>query len=212
MACKYRYVILLGRPGCGKSAFYRQIETRVKEEGLAHTFERVDDFPKLWAKIMKDDELTKEGKDRIYSGLTDDGEYKIINTDIWDEILKEVNDDVITKSREDHLIFIEFSRPNNIPAITNFSDEILNAAVVVYLDVDFETCWQRNVARYEASLAEGTDDHFVPRKEMEKIYLRDDGKELVEQQPVPVIRVDNQTEGLDHLNAEVEKVIRKLKA
>ncbi len=211
MSCKYRYVILLGRPGCGKSAVYRDIETRVKEEGLAQTFERVDDFPKLWGKFMADDQLSKEGKERIYSRPTDDGGYKVINNDIWDEILKDVNEDVISKSKDDHLIFIEFSRPNNIHSIKNFSDEILNSAVVVYIDVDFETCWKRNVARHEAALSAGTDDHLVSREEMEETYLHDDGKELVEQQPIPVIRVDNQTEGLDNLKAEVEKVIEQLK-
>lgn len=211
MACKYKYVFLLGRPGCGKSAVYRQIEKRVKEEGLATTFERVDDFPKLWNKFMTDNKLEESGKERKYSKRTSDGGYLVTNAGIWDEILKELNDDIIKKTRTGHLIFIEFSRPDYIHSLENFDREILDYAVVVYIDVDFETCWKRNVARHEAALAEGTDDHLVSRDEMEKTYLHDDGKELVKKQPVPVIRVDNQTEGIENLIKESEKVIEQLK-
>lgn len=211
MACKYKYVFLLGRPGCGKSAVYRQIEKRVKEEGLADTFERVDDFPKLWNKFMTDNKLEEEGKERGYSQRTDDGGYLVTNAGVWDEILKEVNEDVKTKAKDGHLIFIEFSRPNNIHSLKNFSREILDSAVAVYIDVDFDTCWKRNVARHEAALAEGTDDHLVSRDEMEKTYLKDDGIALVKSEPIPVIRVDNQTKGLDNLIKETEKVIKKLK-
>lgn len=211
MSCKYRFVFLLGRPGCGKSAVYRQIEKRVKEEGLADTFERVDDFPKLWNKFMVDNKLEEEGKSREYSQRTDDGGYLVTNDKVWDEILKEVNDDVKSKAKDGHLIFIEFSRPNNIHSLKNFSKEILDYAVAVYIDVDFDTCWKRNVARHEAALAEGTDDHLVSRDEMEKTYLKDDGVALVKSEPIPVIRVDNQKEGEKNLLKESEKVIKKLK-
>ncbi|HOK40922.1 MAG TPA: hypothetical protein PLD27_07790 [bacterium] len=211
MACKYKYVFLLGRPGCGKSAVYRQIEKRAKETGLANSFERVDDFPKLWNKFQSDNKLEEQGKKRKYSVKTADGGYLVTNDGVWDEILKELNDDIINKSREDHLIFIEFSRPNYIHSLKNFSKKILNEAIVVYIDVDFDTCWARNVARHEKALAEGTDDHLVSRDEMEKTYKYDDGQELIKKQPIPVIRVDNQKEGEEHLIKEVEKVIEQLK-
>lgn len=42
---RYKYVFLLGRPGCGKSALSRELEKRLLESGQAQTFQRVDDFP-----------------------------------------------------------------------------------------------------------------------------------------------------------------------
>ena len=69
---KYKYVFLLGRAGCGKSALYHELEKRLLESGQAITFERVDDFPKLWAAVERDDAREKEGKERIYFGRFDD--------------------------------------------------------------------------------------------------------------------------------------------
>jgi len=39
---------------------------RILESGQAITLERVDDFPKLWAAVQRDDALEKEGKERLY--------------------------------------------------------------------------------------------------------------------------------------------------
>jgi hypothetical protein len=49
---RYRYVFILGRPGCGKSALYRELEKRILNSGEAATCERVDDFPKIWATFL----------------------------------------------------------------------------------------------------------------------------------------------------------------
>ena len=76
---KYKYVFLLGRPGGGKSALDRELEQRLLVCGEAKTFERMDDFPKLWAKLQQDDALEDEGKERIYSKRTGDGRYTLTN-------------------------------------------------------------------------------------------------------------------------------------
>jgi adenylate kinase family enzyme len=208
----YKYVFLFGRPGCGKSAVYRELEKRLIDENLAKTFQRVDDFPKLWGKFLEDDKLVKEGKERIYSRTTDDGGYKVVNNDVWNEILKEVNADVLDIDKgEEHLVFIEFSRSNYIEALSNFSEKILDKCIVIYIDVAFEICWERNVARHEAALEKGGDDHLVSRDEMEATYLYDDRDELVKFEKSPVVIVDNEKSGMEHLVKQVDKVIDVLK-
>jgi len=211
---KYKYVFLLGRPGCGKSALYCELEKRILESGQAITFERVDDFPKLWAKFQEDDALDKEGKERIYSkGTDDDGDYHLTNDNVLNDILKEVNSDVLKIDKPDHMIFLEFSRSNYVEALQNFDKSILDNCIVIYMEVNFDICWARNVARHEAAIAEGGDDHLVPRKEMERLYLHDDQDAFVQymkDQNIPVSVVNNEADGEEHLKKQVEELFKNL--
>jgi adenylate kinase family enzyme len=214
---KYRYVFLLGRPGCGKSALYRELEKRILESGQAITFERVDDFPKLWAKLQEDDALEKEGKERIYSKRTDDGDYRFTNDNVLDnvlnDILKEVNSDVLKIDKPDHMIFLEFARTNYVEALQGFDKSILDNCIVIYMEVNFDICWARNVARCEAAIAKGGDDHLVPREDMERIYLHDDQDAFVQymkDQNIPVSVVNNEADGEEHLKKQVEELFNTL--
>lgn len=213
------YIFLMGRPGCGKSEIYRRVAEELKNRKLASDFLRVDDFPKLWAKFQDDDAADKVGKPRKYSRATADGGYLVTNDGVWDEILKEVDAGLKDLSRPGRAIFIEFSRPNYAHSILeNFSGSVLDAGVVVYIDCSFETCWQRNVRRHEAAVAAGGDDHLVSREEMEKTYLHDDRDALVKNSRIPVVVVDNEKDGTEHLAvataavlAEMEKIVKSRK-
>jgi adenylate kinase family enzyme len=209
---KYQYVFLLGRPGCGKSALYRELETRMLESGQARTVERVDDFPIVWARLQRDNALEREGKERIYSRRTDDGGYFPYDN-IMDGILKEVNADVLKIDKPDHMIFIEFARSNYVEALQNFVPRILEHCIAIYMEVSFEICWARNVARHEAAMAQDGDDHLVGREAMEELYLHDDQEAFVEtmkERNIPVLVVNNEADGEEHLKEQVEELFRNL--
>ena len=138
---KYRYVFLLGRPACGKSSLYRELEERILEGGQAQTFERVDDFPKVWARMKRDDALEQDGKERICTQRSEDGAYLITDENFFNDILKEVNADVLKIDKPDHLIFIEFARPNYVEAIQNFDKRILERCLAIYMEVSFDLSW-----------------------------------------------------------------------
>ena len=210
---KYRYVFLLGRPGCGKSALYRELEQRILESGQAKTFERVDDFPKLWAKFLEDDALESEGQERIYTQPTADGDYLLTNDAVLNEILKEVNSDVLTIEKPDHMIFLEFSRASYVEAFQNFDRSILDHSIAIYIEVSFDICWARNVARAEAAIAAGGDDHYVSREEMEKRFLHDDRDAFVQYMKarnIPVAVVNNEVDGEEHLKKQVQELLKDL--
>jgi adenylate kinase family enzyme len=214
---KYKYVFLLGRPGCGKSALYRELEQRIRASGQAKTFERIDDFPKVWAKLQAEDAREQEGQERLFSRRIGDGAYRITNYDVLynvlDEILQEVNADALKIDRPDHVIFIEFARPSYVAALQHFDRRILDHCLAIYMDVSFEICWARNVARHEAAIAQGGDDHLVLRAEMEKIYLHDDRDAFVrhmQERDVPVLVVDNAADGEEHLKGQVEELFEHL--
>lgn len=206
---KHKYIFLLGRPGCGKSALYRELGKRILASGQAKTIERVDDFPILWARIQRDDALEKEGKERIYSTWSKKVGYHITYPGFFDEILQQVNSDVLKIDKPDHMIFLEFARPGYVQALQNIDQRILGNCIVIYLQVSFNTCWERNVARHQAAVDRGGDDHLVPRKTMEEIYLHDDRDALIQQmkdQNIPVSLVDNEADGEDHLVRQVEEL------
>jgi adenylate kinase family enzyme len=214
---KYKYVFLLGRPGCGKSALYRELEQRIRASGQAKTFERIDDFPKLWAKLQAEDALEQEGQERLFSRRIGEGGYRITNYDVLyevlNEILQEVNSDALKIDQPGHMIFIEFARPSYVNALQNFDQHILDRCIAIYMDVNFDICWARNVARHEAAIAQGGDDHLVPQAEMERIYLHDDRDAFVrhmQEQNVPVLVVNNKADGEEHLNQQVEELFKHL--
>ena len=202
-----RNIFMLGRPGCGKSELYRRLTPRLKEEGLAQEFVRVDDFPKLWNIFVNDKNFKR-------CRPTKDRGYKVTDPKVWDDILKEVNRDVRKLDKKRRIIFVEFSRPNYVHSLENFAKEILDKSLIVYIDCSFETCWKRNVRRHESALAAGVDNHLVPREEMEETYLHDDKDELVrfgEESKIPIVVVDTDYEGMAHYKGIIEKITKAVK-
>jgi hypothetical protein len=210
---RHRYVFVLGRAGCGKSALYREMEKRMLGSGTAKTLERVDDFPRFWAAFKNDDAREREGRERIYSERTDDGDYIVTNDAIWNDTLKQTNAIVLGIDRPDHVVFIEFARPSYTEAIQHFDDRILSNCLVIFMEVSFETCWARNLARHAAAMAEGADDHMVSREEMEASFLHDDQDAFVaylRDRGVPVSVVNNEADGEEHLVRQVARLFEEL--
>lgn len=204
---KCRNIFILGRPGCGKSELYRRLTPRLKKEGFAREFMRVDDFPKLWNIFVND-------KNYKRCRPTKDGGYKVTDPKVWNDILKEVNNDVKKLKKKGRMIFIEFSRPDYVHSLKDFTKGILDESLIVYIDCSFETCWRRNVNRHESALAVGVDDHLVSRQEMEKTYLLDDKDELVkfgEKSKMPIVVVNTDYEGMGHYKGIVEKIMKAIK-
>jgi hypothetical protein len=213
----YKHIFLLGRPGCGKSALYRELERGLLQSGRARTCQRVDDFPKLWAWIEADYLRESEGKERLFTAVTEDGHFDISDYDflerVLNEILGEVSADVLEIDRPDHVVVIEFARHSYLEALEHFDRSILDSCLIVYMQVSFETCWERNVARHQAAVAQGGDDHLVPRESMERYYLHDDRDQLIQvmtDRGIPVEVVDNEREGEEHLVAQVESLFGRL--
>jgi len=208
------FVFLLGRPGCGKSEIYRRLTDKLVSKNIYKKFQRVDDFPKLW-KIFQEDEKTGKWQHCV---KTPDGGYRVTDDNIWDSILVEVNKDIVEQKEPDKIIFVEFSRPNYVHSLKNFSEEVLKNSMIVYIDCSFETCWRRNVRRHQQAIAAGTDDHLVSREEMEKTYLYDDKEKLLEfckNKKIPVVVINTDIEGTDEHLIKASEIlseeIRKFK-
>jgi len=207
------YIFLLGRPGCGKSEFFRRLSKRIIEEKIATKIDRIDDYPKLeakWkeAKSKKDFSRIKPSED----GSNLDSSFTIVDLSIYDEVLKELSDEILKKRDEYEVLFIEFSRPKNLEAIRNFNKEILKNSIAVYLDVPFEICWERILSRIKKMKEQGIDGHLVPKEKMKSMYEYDDKEEFLKNSPVPVVHIQNREKvGFKKINKGVEEAIKLLK-
>jgi hypothetical protein len=210
---KFRYVFLLGRAACGKSALYRQLEAQLLASGQAQSFERVDDFPKLWTKFTADDDREAEGLDRRWTARTEDGGYVLTDPNFLNDLLAKVNHDLLLIDKPDHTVLVEFARTSYVEAMRYFDRRILAESLVIYVKVCFETCWARVVAQHEANRDQDGDDHLVCRESMEEIFLHDDRDAFVDNmraQGVPTIVIDNEPDGEDHLGRQVEMLVQHL--
>ena len=213
MTLRYNTVFLLGRPGSGKTAVYRELERQLRETGSTWTIERFDDFPKLRARFRSDDAREREGKQRLDSRRTAEGHYTLTNRSVLDDILREISAEVIDRDRRDHGIVIEFARPSYVEALSNFHPHILDRSLVVYVEASFETCRARNLARREAGGDKDGDDHVIAPEAMDAVFRRDDREALVrhlQERGIPVWVVDNEADGEDHLKKQVEELLRAL--
>ena len=114
MSQRIGYVFLLGRPGCGKSTVYKALAPKLEAAGVASDFERVDDFPKLWNLFQTDAEFRRCRR-------TEDGDYRVTDDTVWDDVLMELGKDVEARSSPGKIIFIEFARDSYVRALLNWT-------------------------------------------------------------------------------------------
>ena len=206
----FSYIFLLGRPGCGKSVVYQLLADRIRREKLADEVMRFDDFPVLKEIAEQDKEFKKH--------VRSEGGFTITDRSIYDDVLKEMNRRIKRLRKPDRLIFIEFSRSGYAQALKNFDREVLGQSLIVYIYCPYEVCLERNIRRFKEG-AKNLDEHIVPRDLMDKYYRYDDYEELFlksedelkKKAPASIAAIRNDSEGLEKLKREAEKVVLVLK-
>jgi len=162
------FVFLLGRPGCGKSVVYKILKEVIEKKGIAAP--RVDDFLTLKAILDKDTEFKRH--------VLKDGGFAVTDFSVVDEALADLDKYVKKEKSDKKIIFIEFARDNYKHAFENFSKDLLDDSLILYLYSTFEECYKRNVARFEKAKKDGHDDHIVPLDLMKTYYRTDDYEQL----------------------------------
>lgn len=201
------FVFLLGRPGSGKSAIYRILRQRLREEGLASDVTRIDDFPVLRELLDRDVGLKKH--------YQKEGGFVVTDFTILDEVLKEINRKLKELEQPGRVTFVEFARARYADALKNFDRKVLNRSLILYIYCPFDVCVERNVRRFREARGKDIDEHIAPTDIMERYYKYDDYEELFlksedelkKQAPAPLVVVHNAAEGLEGLKQELEKVM-----
>lgn len=185
----FKKIILLGRPASGKSetmAYLKNtpFEERIKRFHVGKIVE-LDDFPILWEWFEQDAILEKKlGKPRMMS--TPDNDF--IHEYQWHLLIQKISMNYEKLLRDnpdihnDTTVLIEFSRGTQHggykEAFKHLSPEILQDAVLVYINVPYEESLRKNRKRFNPNKPDSILEHGLPDAKLEKLYKEVDWEEV----------------------------------
>jgi dephospho-CoA kinase len=166
----FMIVFLLGRPGSGKSSVAQLIEMFAGDRGwLTHYTNDYEHLQKMF--LQEKAECTPlERRNFRLTGPEECNGFDVINFSVLGKVLekmrREVEEVESESSEEDNILFlIEFARDSYHNALQLFGSNLLQDADLLYLDVDLESCIERNHRR---------SDHFISDEIMRTYYCNDD--------------------------------------
>ena len=182
-------IILIGKPGSGKSCFYRYLNKISKSKIV-----RLDDYNYLLKEIEKDKDC------KYHKKLLTNEKFLITDMTIMDNLLNNMEKNVKNIKNKNNIILMEFSRNNYKKAFKNFSEEFINNSIIVYIKVDFKKCLKRNNERDNKNL----DNHVVPEIIMKKHCSFDDIDKIKQEYKNMYIINNNKT--VKEYNKQVLKI------
>ncbi len=163
-------VFLLGRPGSGKSSVASLIEMFAGDRGwLTHYTNDYEHLQKMFL-LEKAERYPFERRNFQLTGPEECKGFDVINFSVLSKVLekmrREIEEVESESSGEDNILFlIEFARDSYHDALQLFDSNFLQDAHLLYLDVDLESCIERNHRR---------SDHFISDEIMRTYYRNDD--------------------------------------
>ena len=227
----FRSIVLIGRPGAGKSEILHYLRNTTTDE-RARRFHvgpmvEIDDFPMLWAWFEEDRILAEMGKPQLHT----DSDGYFAHQYLWDVLIKRIELEHrklrAEQGDEGQTVFLEFSRGTEHGgfrrAFEAFSPELLRQIKVVYIDVSYEESLRKNRRRFNPEKAHSILEHGLPDSKLERLYSGSDWQELTSDDPswltlrdvrVPYVVFPNEddvtTNGGPPLGARLEVVLNQL--
>lgn len=227
-------IILTGRPASGKSELIHFL-THLPADARRERFhiarlEVHDDFPMLWTWFEEDEILSnKFDMPRLYTDERGFFKYK----ELWHLLIERLSLDYGKLLRDDpdyhkhSTCLIEFSRGAQhggyAEAFQQFSDEVLQHAVNVYVRVPYEESLRKNRRRFNPEKPDSILEHGLSDEKMERLYKDDDFASVapgdsgvidIRGHPVPFVVFPNEddvtTGKPDQLAARLESVLGEL--
>ena len=180
-------VIVIGRPAAGKSEVIDFLKKTDEAERLKRfhvgAFTEIDDFPFVWETFEIDDLLERLGQPRLFTTK----DYYFLGDHLWNFFIERINlefqkrlarDPGFTKQES---VLVEFSRGGTngfAEAFSHLSDEIVNRAGIVYINVSYEESARKNRRRFDPAQADSILYHSLPDAKMEFYYRTNDWEQL----------------------------------
>jgi hypothetical protein len=182
-------IMLLGRPASGKSEVIDYLKKVPESERLERfqvgRLDEIDDFPMLWTWFEEDAILEKIlKKPRLH---TDKDGYFLYEYQ-WNLLIERISLDYSKKLRDDPdyhsatTCLIEFSRGREHggykAAFQHLSDDILQKATILYVDVSWEESLRKNRRRFNPDRPDSILEHGLPDAKLERLYKDVDWAEI----------------------------------
>jgi len=176
----FEIIILMGRPAAGKSEVIDYLKKTPVDERLKrfhiNNFEEIDDFPMLWTWFEEDAILEKiMNKPRIHS----DSDGYFFHDYQWNLLIERISFEYEKKLRdegyaENNTTILEFSRGSEHggyeTAFRSLSENILEKACVLYIDVPYEESLRKNRRRFNPDRPDSILEHGLPDEKIERLY------------------------------------------
>jgi dephospho-CoA kinase len=166
----FMIVFLLGRPGSGKSNVARLIEMFAGDRGWFTHY--TNDYEHLQKMFLheKAECIPLERRNFWLTGPEERNGFDVIGFSVLVKVLEKMREEVeeveSESSEEDNILcLIEFARDSYNDALQLFGSNLLQDTHLIYLDVDLESCIERNHRR---------SDHFVSDEILRTYYRNDD--------------------------------------
>jgi hypothetical protein len=226
-------LILLGRPASGKSEImdFMTKTGPIERTERFHvgTIDMIDDFPMLWTWFEEDAILEKiMGKPRMHS---DPGGY-FLHQYQWDLLIERISMEYKKHQRDfsdyhaEQTTLIEFSRGTEHggyrSAFEHLSDELLDHAAILYVNVTYEESLRKNRRRFNPDRPDSILEHGLPDEKLERLYKSVDWHELtaghsdylpIKNHRVPMVVLENEpelTDDFSKLAPALERSLAKL--
>lgn len=188
MQNNFKTLLLLGRPGSGKSEiidFLKRVPKSERSDQLhIGDFVEIDDFPMLWAWFEQDDMLVEMGQKRLF---TDENRYFKFHF-LWNLLIERISHEFSKFTRDNpnyenqNTVILEFSRGSEHggykEAFKHLSPQILENLVILYNDVSWEESLRKNKKRYNPEKPDSILEHGLSDQKLEKLYKKVDWQEL----------------------------------
>ncbi len=181
----FKNIILIGRPASGKSEIidylkHTPLEERINRFKVAQ-LDFIDDFPMLWTWFEEDMLLTsKLGQPRMHTDqdgyFLHDYQWQLLIERLGLEYQKKLRDD--PNYHQNNTTLVEFSRGSQhggyAAAFPHLPTELLEQAVILYVNVSFEESLRKNRRRYNPNKPDSILEHGLPDEKMKYLYEKDD--------------------------------------